>query len=118
MNSGTADWISGSNTLASRSGRWAKVATANPAVSVIGIVLLPEPTSPILITLIVGRGAHKFGAEHVTKGAAMIKLFYAVNTCSLASHIALEEAAAPYTTVRLKFADNEQRGPEYLAINP
>jgi len=48
----------------------------------------------------------------------MIKLFYAVNTCSLASHIALEEAGATYTTVRLSFASNEQRGPEYLAINP
>jgi glutathione S-transferase len=48
----------------------------------------------------------------------MIKLFYAVNTCSLASHIALEEAGATYTTVRLSFANNEQRGPEYLAINP
>ena len=48
----------------------------------------------------------------------MIKLFYAVNTSSLASHIALEEAAAPYTTVRLSFANNEQRGAEYLAINP
>ena len=48
----------------------------------------------------------------------MIKLFYAVNTCSLASHIALEEAGATYTTVRLSFANNEQRGAEYLAINP
>jgi len=48
----------------------------------------------------------------------MIKLFYAVNTCSLASHIALEEAVAAYTTVRLSFANNEQRGAEYLAINP
>jgi glutathione S-transferase len=48
----------------------------------------------------------------------MIKLFYAVNTCSLASHIALEEAAAPYTTVRINFANNEQRAAEYLAINP
>jgi glutathione S-transferase len=48
----------------------------------------------------------------------MIKLFYAVNTCSLASHIALEEAGATYTTERLSFASNEQRGPEYLAINP
>jgi len=48
----------------------------------------------------------------------MIKLFYAVNTCSLASHIALEETGAAYQTVRLSFADNEQRGPEYLAINP
>jgi len=48
----------------------------------------------------------------------MIKLFYAVNTCSLASHIALEEAGAAYTTARLSFANNEQRGAEYLAINP
>src|SRR5215472_17959673 len=48
----------------------------------------------------------------------MIKLFYAVNTCSLASHIALEEAGAAYTTVRLSFANNEQRSPEYLAVNP
>jgi glutathione S-transferase len=48
----------------------------------------------------------------------MIKLFYAVNTCSLASHIALEEAGVEYSTVRISFAANEQRGPEYLAINP
>jgi glutathione S-transferase len=48
----------------------------------------------------------------------MIKLFYAVNTCSLASHIALEEAGAEYSTVRVSFAADEQRGPEYLAINP
>jgi len=48
----------------------------------------------------------------------MIKLFYAVNTCSLASHIALEEAGAAYTTARISFAANEQRSPEYLAINP
>ena len=48
----------------------------------------------------------------------MIKLFYAVNTCSLASHIALEEAGAAYTTVRVNFAHAEQRGSEYLAINP
>ena len=48
----------------------------------------------------------------------MIKLFYAPNTCSLASHIALEEAGAAYTTVRVDFASNGQRQPEYLAINP
>jgi glutathione S-transferase len=48
----------------------------------------------------------------------MIKLFYAVNTCSLASHIALEEAGAEYTTVRISFTANEQRSPDYLAINP
>jgi glutathione S-transferase len=50
--------------------------------------------------------------------AAMIKLFYAVNTCSLASHIALEEAGTAHTTVRISFAASEQRSPEYLAINP
>jgi glutathione S-transferase len=48
----------------------------------------------------------------------MIKLFYAANTCSLASHIALEEAGAEYSTVRISFATSQQRSPEYLAINP
>jgi glutathione S-transferase len=48
----------------------------------------------------------------------MIKLFYASHTCSLASHIALEDAGAAYSTVRINFADNGQRKPEYLAINP
>jgi glutathione S-transferase len=48
----------------------------------------------------------------------MIKLFYAPHTCSLASHIALEDAAAEYATVRINFADDEQRKPAYLAINP
>jgi len=48
----------------------------------------------------------------------MLKLFYTVNTCALASHIALEEAGAEYTTVRLDFRTNDQRKPEYLAINP
>jgi glutathione S-transferase len=48
----------------------------------------------------------------------MITLFYAAHTCSLASHIALEEAGAEYSTVRISFAAAEQRGPEYLAINP
>jgi glutathione S-transferase len=48
----------------------------------------------------------------------MIKLFYAPHACSLASHIALEEASAPYTAVRVDFAKSEQRQPEYLAVNP
>ncbi|HLY78508.1 MAG TPA: glutathione S-transferase family protein [Caulobacteraceae bacterium] len=48
----------------------------------------------------------------------MLKLYYAPNTCALATHIALEEAGADYATQRLSFAANEQRGPEYLAINP
>jgi glutathione S-transferase len=48
----------------------------------------------------------------------VIKLFYAPHTCSLASHIALEDAAAEYATVRINFADDEQRKPAYLAVNP
>jgi glutathione S-transferase len=48
----------------------------------------------------------------------MIKLYYAPHTCSLASHIALEEAGAEYSTVRIDFDKEEQRSPEYLAVNP
>jgi glutathione S-transferase len=48
----------------------------------------------------------------------MMKLYYAVHTCALASHIALEDAGAEYSTVRINFATEEQRKPEYLAINP
>lgn len=48
----------------------------------------------------------------------MLKFFYAPNTCSLASHIALQDAGAAYQTVRLDLLANDQRKPEYLAINP
>lgn len=47
-----------------------------------------------------------------------MKFFYSPNSCALASHIALEEAGAVYEPVRLNFAANEQRGPEYLKVNP
>lgn len=48
----------------------------------------------------------------------MLKLYYAPNTCALASHIALEEVGAPFETVRLDFRSTDQRKPEYLQINP
>jgi glutathione S-transferase len=48
----------------------------------------------------------------------MMKLYYATGTCALASHIALEEAGAEYSTVKIDFATSEQRSAEYLAINP
>jgi glutathione S-transferase len=48
----------------------------------------------------------------------MMKLYFAKGTCALASHIALEEAGAEYSTVRIDFAASEQQSPEYLAINP
>jgi glutathione S-transferase len=47
-----------------------------------------------------------------------MKLYYATGTCALASHIALEEAGAEYSTVPISFATQEQHSPEYLAINP
>ena len=33
----------------------------------------------------------------------MLKLFYAAHTCSLATHIVLEEVGADYSTVRIDF---------------
>lgn len=48
----------------------------------------------------------------------MLRLYYATGTCALATHIALEEAGAPYEAVRVDFGSQEQRGPEYLAVNP
>ena len=48
----------------------------------------------------------------------MIKLFYSPGACSLASHIALEEAGADYETICTNTAKGDQRKPEYLAINP
>lgn len=47
-----------------------------------------------------------------------MKLFYAPGSCAIASHIALEESGATYTTQRLDFRKNEQRSPDYLAVNP
>ncbi|RAH98240.1 glutathione S-transferase [Acuticoccus sediminis] len=48
----------------------------------------------------------------------MLTLFTAPGTCALATHIALAEASADYALRRVKFAENEQRSPEYLTINP
>ncbi len=48
----------------------------------------------------------------------MLTLFYATGTCSLASHIALEESGLAYEARRLNFTAGEQNKPEYLAVNP
>ena len=45
-------------------------------------------------------------------------LYYTPNSCSLASHIALEQAGAPYEARRVDFSRSEQRSPEYLRVNP
>lgn len=48
----------------------------------------------------------------------MMILYYAPNSCALASHIALEQVGADYEARRIDFSRNEQRSPEYLRINP
>ena len=48
----------------------------------------------------------------------MITLYFGPNTAALACRIALEEAGAAYSPVRIDVAAGEQRGAAYLAINP
>lgn len=47
-----------------------------------------------------------------------LTLYFTPGTCAQAVRIALEEAQAPYTLVRVDFASQQQRSPEYLAVNP
>lgn len=48
----------------------------------------------------------------------MLTLYFAPNTCSLATHIALEDAGASYDLRRVDFAKTEQQSPDYLKVNP
>jgi glutathione S-transferase len=48
----------------------------------------------------------------------MLKLFFTPGTCALASRIALEDAGADYEIARVDFSKNEQRGADYLKVNP
>jgi glutathione S-transferase len=48
----------------------------------------------------------------------MLTFYYAPNTCSLASHIALEDAGATFECRRLDFGREEQRSGAYVALNP
>ncbi|ACI94089.1 glutathione S-transferase [Afipia carboxidovorans OM5] len=48
----------------------------------------------------------------------MLKLYYGLGTCALASHIALEESGADYVAERLDLKANQQNSPDYLAVNP
>lgn len=47
-----------------------------------------------------------------------LTLYYTPGTCAQAVRIALHEAGAPHQAVRIDFASNQQRSPDYLAINP
>jgi glutathione S-transferase len=48
----------------------------------------------------------------------MLKLYYGRGACSLASHIALEEAGADYEAERLDLKAGDQQRLDYLRLNP
>jgi glutathione S-transferase len=48
----------------------------------------------------------------------MLRLYYAPGACTLASHIALEEAGATYEARLVALAKGEQRTEAYLKVNP
>ena|SRR5579871_3541169 len=48
----------------------------------------------------------------------MLKLYYCPGTSSMALHITLEEAGAPYEARPILFQNSEQRSEAYLKINP
>lgn len=48
----------------------------------------------------------------------MLKLYFAPNSCALASHIALLDAGADHEAIFVNFKNDEQRKAEYLAVNP
>ncbi len=48
----------------------------------------------------------------------MIKLYYSPGSCSLASHIALEELGIAYEPVLVSLKDGEHKKADYLKINP
>jgi glutathione S-transferase len=47
-----------------------------------------------------------------------LKLFFAPGACSFVPHAMLEMAGVPFDPVMVKLHKGEQRGPEYLALNP
>src|ERR1700728_3394514 len=57
-------------------------------------------------------------ASRLGEGGFVFTFYYEVNTCSLASHIALLEAGAEYKAARIRFEGDQQRKPDYLAVNP
>jgi glutathione S-transferase len=48
----------------------------------------------------------------------MLTLYYSPGVCSMAPHIALEEAGATYALQLVSIPKGEQQAPEYLNVNP
>lgn len=48
----------------------------------------------------------------------MLTLYYSPYACSMASHVALEEAGAAFEAKKVNIFSGEQNKPDYLAINP
>src|SRR6516164_9028732 len=48
----------------------------------------------------------------------MLTLYYSPGACSLAPHIALQEAGASYVLELVSIPKGEQQAPEYLNVNP
>jgi Glutathione S-transferase, N-terminal domain len=49
----------------------------------------------------------------------MLTLYYSSGACSMAPHIALEEAGAPYALQLVSIPKGDQQAPEYLKnVNP
>ncbi|HEY0680876.1 MAG TPA: glutathione S-transferase family protein [Steroidobacter sp.] len=48
----------------------------------------------------------------------MLTLYYCPYACSMASHVALEEAGATFEAKKINIFTGEQHKPEYRAINP
>lgn len=47
-----------------------------------------------------------------------MKLYYSPGSCALGIHVLLEEIGEPFDLGRINFAEREQYGEAYLAINP
>ena len=54
----------------------------------------------------------------VTPQATVGTLYWASNSCAIATHMALAVANARFDTVRLDFAMGQQKTPDFLRINP
>jgi len=48
----------------------------------------------------------------------LLRLHYAPNSCALAAHLALEEAGLGHQLVKVDFAREQQKSPEFMALNP